>query len=127
MDGACQTGPEHLALAGAQGAVMLPDRAARANTVLMSSAAPVKLRLDLNLPGRVTATQDDALLDSQSAGAGVIGVGSQSRVIADAPRMRALTRDLTASVHELRPDVPARSLTILVFSVTTCAQPAAGP
>ncbi|MCC6191106.1 MAG: hypothetical protein IT318_18960 [Anaerolineales bacterium] len=75
----------------------------------------------------MTAAQDDALLDSQSAGAGVIGVGSQSRVIADAPRMRALTRDLTASVHELRPDVPARSLAILVFSVTTCAQPAAGP
>jgi hypothetical protein len=125
--GTWQAGPEHLALAGDQGCLVLPYHAATANAVLAASADPVDLMLDLKPPITLTVTQDGQPLDAQSAGADVRLEDGQSRVRVDAPRMYQLARNPDAGPHELRLDVPSRGLALYAFSFSSCIVPGARP
>lgn len=125
--GTWQAGPEHLALAGDQGSLILPYHAATANAVLAASADPVELMLDLKPPITVTVTQDGQPLDAASAGPDVRLEAGQSTVLVDAPRMYQLARNPDVSPHELRLDVPARGLALFAFSFSSCVVPGVRP
>jgi len=126
VEGAWQAGHESLALAGEQGALVLPYHAASANAVLAVSADPVDLMLSLTPPARLVVTQDGLPLDALSAGSDVRFEAGQSIVRVDAPRMYELARNPDCLPHELRLDVPARGAAVFAFSFSTCVTPATG-
>jgi thiol-disulfide isomerase/thioredoxin len=124
-EGAWQAGNESLALAGEQGALVLPYHAASANAVLAVSADPVDLMLGLKPPSRLELTQDGLPLDSFTAGSDVRIEGGRSFVLVDAPRMYELARNPDGRPHELLLDVPSRGTAVFAFSFSTCVAPAA--
>jgi thiol-disulfide isomerase/thioredoxin len=125
-EGAWQAGDESLALAGENGALVLPYHAASANAVLAVSADPVDLMLGLKPPAELEITQDGLPLDSLTAGSDVRLEDGRSLLAVDAPRMYELARNPDGRAHELRLDVTARGTAVFAFSFSTCVTPAAG-
>ncbi len=126
VEGAWQAGDEWLALAGDQGALVLPYRGATANAVLAASADPVELMLDLKPPVRLELTQDGAPLDGLTAGADVQFESGRSFVHVDAPRLYELARNPDGRPHTLQIDAGARGLAVYALTFSTCVTPAGG-
>ncbi|HLF28924.1 MAG TPA: redoxin domain-containing protein [Anaerolineae bacterium] len=122
---------DHLAAAGASGALILPYQAATVNAVLSPSGDPVELMLgiaDANAaplaPVDVVITQNEQPLTPLVAGDDIIfDEHGRSCVRVDAPRMYNLVKNPTFGRFELRLMPGRAGFAIYAFTFTSCVVP----